>query len=96
METSEDEHSAKNRGENKPKAIYIINVILISFSRSVRFFRTKYLAPSWLGLISGKYFPVQTSHSVNKPLVFLTHSLIVNCVAEDRACGRSQRCLSAA
>ncbi len=51
-------------------------VILTSFARSVResiafgFYRTD-LAPSSLGLYENlrQYFPVQTSHSVNKSLI---------------------------
>ena len=56
---------------------HIINPLLTSFARSVResiafgFYRTD-LAPSSLGLYENlrQYFPVQTSHSVNKSLVF--------------------------
>ena len=55
---------------------HIINPLLTSFARSVResnafgFYRTD-LAPSSLGLYENlrQYFPVQTSHSVNKSLV---------------------------
>ena len=58
------------------KAIYIINPLLTSFAGSVResiafdFYRTD-LAPSSLGLYENlrEYFPVQTSHSVNKSLL---------------------------
>ncbi len=54
---------------------HIINPLLTSFARSVResnafgFYRTD-LAPSSLGLYENlrQYFPVQTSHSVNKSL----------------------------
>ncbi len=57
---------------------HIINPLLTSFARSVResiafgFYRTD-LAPSSLGLYENlrQYFPVQTSHSVNKSLVLL-------------------------
>ncbi len=57
---------------------HIINPLLTSFARSVResiafgFFRTD-LAPSSLGLYENlrQYFPVQTSHSVNKSLIFM-------------------------
>ena len=56
---------------------HIINPLLTSFARSVResiafgFYRTD-LAPSSLGLYENlrQYFPVQTSHSVNKSLIF--------------------------
>ena len=56
---------------------HIINPLLTSFARSVResiafgFYRTD-LAPSSLGLYENlrQYFPVQTSHSVNKSLLF--------------------------
>ncbi len=59
---------------------HIINPLLTSFARSVResiafgFYRTD-LAPSSLGLYENlrQYFPVQTSHSVNKSLIFSTH-----------------------
>ncbi len=55
---------------------HIINPLLTSFARSVResiafgFYRTD-LAPSSLGLYENlrQYFPVQTSHSVNKSLI---------------------------
>ncbi len=55
---------------------HIINPLLTSFARSVQesiafgFYRTD-LAPSSLGLYENlrQYFPVQTSHSVNKSLV---------------------------
>ncbi len=55
---------------------HIINPLLTSFARSVResiafgFYRTD-LAPSSLGLYENlrQYFPVQTSHSVNKSLL---------------------------
>ena len=55
---------------------HIINPLLTSFARSVResiafgFYRTD-LAPSSLGLHENlrQYFPVQTSHSVNKSLL---------------------------
>ncbi len=55
---------------------HIINPLLTSFARSVResiafgFYRTD-LAPSSLGLFENlrQYFPVQTSHSVNKSLL---------------------------
>ncbi len=54
---------------------HIINPLLTSFARSVResvafgFYRD--LAPSSLGLYENlrQYFPVQTSHSVNKSLI---------------------------
>ena len=57
---------------------HIINPLLTSFARSVReiiafgFYRTD-LAPSSLGLYENlrQYFPVQTSHSVNKSLILL-------------------------
>ncbi len=57
---------------------HIINPLLTSFARSVResiafgFYRTD-LAPSSLGLYENlrQYFPVQTSHSVNKSLLFI-------------------------
>ena len=57
---------------------HIINPLLTSFARSVResiafgFYRTD-LAPSSLGLYENlrQYFPVQTSHSVNKSLIYL-------------------------
>ncbi len=57
---------------------HIINPLLTSFARSVResiafgFYRTD-LAPSSLGLYENlrQYFPVQTSHSVNKSLLLL-------------------------
>ena len=60
---------------------HIINPLLTSFARSVResiafgFYRTD-LAPSSLGLYKNlrQYFPVQTSHSVNKSL--LLHSIV--------------------
>ena len=56
---------------------HIINPLLTSFARSVResiafgFYRTD-LAPSSLGLYENlrQYFPVQTSHSVNKSLIY--------------------------
>ncbi len=56
---------------------HIINPLLTSFAWSVResiafgFYRTD-LAPSSLGLYENlrQYFPVQTSHSVNKSLVY--------------------------
>ena len=56
---------------------HIINPLLTSFARSVResiafgFYRTD-LAPSSLGLYENlrQHFPVQTSHSVNKSLIF--------------------------
>ena len=55
---------------------HIINPLLTSYARSVResiafgFYRTD-LAPSSLGLYENlrQYFPVQTSHSVNKSLI---------------------------
>ncbi len=55
---------------------HIINPLLTSFAQSVResiafgFYRTD-LAPSSLGLYENlrQYFPVQTSHSVNKSLI---------------------------
>ncbi len=55
---------------------HILNPLLTSFARSVResiafgFYRTD-LAPSSLGLYENlrQYFPVQTSHSVNKSLI---------------------------
>ncbi len=55
---------------------HIINPLLTSFARSVResiafgFYRTD-LAPSSLGLYENlrQYFPVQTSHSVNRSLI---------------------------
>ncbi len=55
---------------------HIINPLLTSFVRSVResiafgFYRTD-LAPSSLGLYENlrQYFPVQTSHSVNKSFI---------------------------
>ncbi len=55
---------------------HIINPLLTSFARSVResiafgYYRTD-LAPSSLGLYENlrQYFPVQTSHSVNKSLI---------------------------
>ena len=55
---------------------HIINPLLTSFARSVResiafgFYHTD-LAPSSLGLYKNlrQYFPVQTSHSVNKSLL---------------------------
>ena len=55
---------------------HIINPLLTSFARSVResiafgFYRTD-LTPSSLGLYENlrQYFPVQTSHSVNKSLI---------------------------
>ncbi len=58
---------------------HIINPLLTSFARSVResiafgFYRTD-LAPSSLGLHENlrQYFPVQTSHSVNKSLVLVS------------------------
>ncbi len=57
---------------------HIINPLLTSFARSVResiafgFYRTD-LAPSSLGPYENlrQYFPVQTSHSVNKSLIFI-------------------------
>ena len=75
---------------------HIINPLLTSFARSVResiafgFYRTD-LAPSSLGLYENlrQYFPVQTSHSVNKSLllhlcckdlVFFGYSLMFNFV----------------
>ena len=56
---------------------HIINPLLTSFARSVQesiafgFYRTD-LAPSSLGLYENlrQYFPVQTSHSVNKSLLY--------------------------
>ncbi len=62
---------------------HIINPLLTSFSRSVResiafgFYRTD-LAPSSLGLYENlrQYFPVQTSHSVNKSLLIIDHCFI--------------------
>ena len=56
---------------------HIINPLLTSFARSVResiafgFYRTD-LAPSSLGLYENlrQYFPMQTSHSVNKSLIY--------------------------
>ena len=61
---------------------HIINPLLTSFARSVResiafgFYRTD-LAPSSLGLYENlrQYFPVQTSHSVNKSLIYLPESV---------------------
>ena len=58
---------------------HIINPLLTSYARSVResiafgFYRTD-LAPSSLGLYENlrQYFPVQTSHSVNKSLIYLS------------------------
>ena len=55
---------------------HIINLLLTSFARSVResiafvFYRTD-LAPPSLGLYENlrQYFPVQTSHSLNKSLL---------------------------
>ena len=60
---------------------HIINPLLTSFARSVResiafgFYRTD-LAPSSLGLYENlrQYFPVQTSHSVNKSLIIILSS----------------------
>ncbi len=57
---------------------HIINPLLTSFARSVResiafgFYRTD-LTPSSLGLYENlrQYFPVQTSHSVNKSLIYI-------------------------
>ena len=57
---------------------HIINPLLTSFAWSVResiafgFYRTD-LAPSSLGLYENlrQYFPVQTSHSVNKSLIYI-------------------------
>ncbi len=57
---------------------HIMNPLLTSFARSVResiafgFYRTD-LAPSSLGLYENlrQYFPVQTSHSVNKSLILI-------------------------
>ena len=83
---------------------HIINPLLTSFARSVResiaygFYRTD-LAPSSLGLYENlrQYFPVQTSHSVNKFLL-LTSTACSGCIQEniklrarciDRAIGSS-------
>ncbi len=60
---------------------HIINPLLTSFARSVResiafgFYRTD-LAPSSLGLYENlrQYFPVQTSHWVNKSLIYQPRS----------------------
>ena len=67
---------------------HIINPLLTSFARSVResiafgFYRTD-LAPSSLGLYENlrQYFPVQTSHSVNKSLLqfYCTHMSLGFC-----------------
>ena len=64
---------------------HIINPLLASFARSVResiafaFYRTD-LAPSSLGLytktLRQKYFPVQTSHSVDKSLLLNNDSVL--------------------
>ncbi len=62
---------------------HIINPLLTSFARSVResiafgFYRTD-LAPSSLGLYENlrQYFPVQTSHSVNKSLIRTVEQII--------------------
>ena len=62
---------------------HIINPLLTSFARSVResiafgFYRTD-LAPSSLGLFENlrQYFPVQTSHSVNKSLIVTVTKLL--------------------
>ena len=64
---------------------HIINPLLTSFARSVResnafgFYRAD-LAPSSLGLYENlrQYFPVQTSHSVNKSLK--VHCLYIYCI----------------
>ena len=64
---------------------HIINPLLTSFAQSVResiafgFYRTD-LAPSSLGLYENlrQYFPVQTSHSVNKSLIFQLDNLFGN------------------
>ena len=64
---------------------HIINPLLTSFARSVResiafgFYRTD-LAPSLLGLYKNlrQYFPIQTSHSVNKSLLLCSLGLQVN------------------
>ena len=61
---------------------HIINPLLTSSARSVResiafgFYRTD-LAPSSLGLYENlrQYFPVQTSHSVNKSLIYIRRPL---------------------
>ncbi len=69
---------------------HIINPLLTSFARSVResnafgFYRTD-LAPSSLGLYENlrQYFPVQTSHSVNKSLILMnicTPTFLINSV----------------
>ncbi len=63
---------------------HIINPSLTSFARSVResiafgFYRT-HLAPSSLGLYENlrQYFPVQTSHSVNKSLILMILSEMI-------------------
>ena len=60
---------------------HIINPLLTPFARSVResiafgFYRTD-LAPSSLGLYENlrQYFPVQTSHSVNKSLLLTVYN----------------------
>ncbi len=65
-----------NLEKNAIQQSHIINPLLTSFARSVResnafgFYRTD-LAPSSLGLYENlrQYFPVQTSHSVNKSLL---------------------------
>ena len=64
---------------------HIINPLLTSFARSLRestafgFYRTD-LAPSSLGLYENlrQYFPVQTSHSVNKSLILYCAKLHVS------------------
>ena len=63
---------------------HIINPLLTSFARSVResiafgFYRTD-LAPSSLGLYENlrQYFPVQTSHSVNKSVLNTAVQLMI-------------------
>ena len=71
--------------KNAIQQSHIINPLLTSFARSVResiafgFYRTD-LAPSSLDLYENlrQYFPVQTSHSVNKSLIY-NKDLLTEC-----------------
>ena len=74
MATSKDEQSAKNREENES---HIMKILLTLFARPVRgtwevFFGTDVTRS--VPKTSGRYFPVQTSHSVNKPLLLNVYS----------------------
>ena len=76
MATSEDEHSAINREENEPKPYNkcLMNLVcsvctgkcLLSFFSH----RPRSFDAQSVGLkTSGKYFPIQSSHSANNPLI---------------------------